>query len=102
MRRAGAYLPDGVTARLQWCWTHLWRDVQALADSSDGKSEQLGHALLRPTKELFRHWSRYRDGTITRAKFGEVRQPIRRDLDALLQRCAFSRSAHLRGMSGPL
>jgi len=49
--------------RLQWCWAHLKRDFQALADSGDGVVKRLGHDLLRPTRELFHQWSRCRDGT---------------------------------------
>ena len=52
---------------LQWCWAHLKRDFQALADSEDRVVKRLGHDLLRPTRELFRQWSRCRDGTISRA-----------------------------------
>jgi len=100
--RAKAYFPVGATGRLQWCWAHLRRDFQALADSRDGKAKHLGHALLRPTKELFRHWSRCRDGTITRAEFVEAMQPIRCEVDGLLLRGAFSRNAKLRGMCDPL
>jgi len=40
--------------RLQWCWAHLARDFQALADSEYGVVKRLGHDLLRPTRELFR------------------------------------------------
>src|SRR5215471_3457130 len=54
--------------RLQWCWAHLKRDFQALADSADPVVKRLGHDLLRPTRELFRQWSRCRDGTLTRAE----------------------------------
>ena len=100
--RAKAYLPVGATGRLQWCWAHLKRDFQALIDSSDGQVKCLGHALMRPTKELFRHWSRCRDGTIARAEFAEAMQPIRREVDALLLRGAFSGNARLVGMCDPL
>src|SRR6201996_1514603 len=44
--------------RLQWCWAHLKRDFQALADSDDPVVKRLGHDLLRPTRELFRQWAR--------------------------------------------
>ncbi len=100
--RAKAYYPVGGTGRLQWCWAHLKRDFQALIDSGDGQAQRLGHDLMRPTKELFRHWSRCRDGTITRATFKELMQPIRREVDALLLRGAFAGSAKLQGMCEPL
>jgi transposase len=100
--RAKAYFPVGGTGRLQWCWAHLKRDFQALIDSSDGQLKRLGHDLMRPTKELFRHWSRCRDGTIARAQFEQLMQPIRQEVDALLLRAAFSGNARLFGMCEPL
>jgi transposase len=96
--RAKAYFPVGATGRLQWCWAHLKRDFQALIDSGDGQVKRLGHDLMRPTKELFRHWSRCRDGTMTRAQFERRMPPIRREVDALLLRAVFSGNARLVGM----
>jgi len=84
--------------RLQWCWAHLKRDFQALIDSDDAKERRLGHDLMRPTRKLFRHWARYRDGTITRAGFQRLMTPIRREIDALLLRGVFSGHARLQGM----
>src|SRR5215472_12055414 len=72
--------------RLQWCWAHLARDSQALADSEDGVVKRLGRDLMRPTKELFRHWSRCRDGTITRRGFERLMPPIRQEIESLLLR----------------
>jgi len=84
--------------RLQWCWAHLKRDFQALIDSEDGQAKRLGHDLMRSTRELFRHWARCRDGTITRTGFVRLMQPIRREVDALLLRGAFSGNARFVGM----
>jgi len=84
--------------RLQWCWAHLKRDFQALIDDSDHQVKRLGHDLMRPTKELFRHWSRCRDGTITRRGFERLMQPIRSEIDSLLVRGAFSANPRLTGM----
>jgi transposase len=96
--RAKAYFAVGAIGRLQWCWAHLKRDFQALIDSADPQVKRLGHDLMRPTKELFRHWSRCRDGTMTRAKFVAAMQPVRREVDALLLRGAFSGHERLVGM----
>lgn len=84
--------------RLQWCWAHVKRDFQALIDSEDHQVKRLGHDLMRPTKELFRHWSRCRDGTITRRGFERLMQPIRRRIDSLLLRGATSGNPRLTGM----
>lgn len=88
--------------RLQWCWAHLKRDFQALIDSSDGQVKRLGHDLMRPTRELFRLWARYRDGALSRVRWRCLMRPIRRRVDALLLRGAYGASARLRGMCGPL
>jgi transposase len=85
-------------SRLQWCWAHLQRDFQALIDSDDPQVKRLGHDLMRPTRELFKHWARYRDGTITRRGFQRLMQPIRHRVEALLLRGEFSGNARLYGM----
>ena len=84
--------------RLQWCWAHLKRDFQSLMDDADHQVKRLGQDLMRPTKELFRHWSRCRDGTITRAGFQRLMQPIRREIESLLLRGLFSGNPRLTGM----
>jgi transposase len=84
--------------RLQWCWAHLARDFQALADSKDGVVRRLGHDLLRPTRELFRQWSRCRDGTISRAELKGILEPVRRVVEGLLLRGLFSGHPRLVGM----
>ena len=84
--------------RLQWCWAHLKRDFQALVEHPDPQVKRLGRDLMRPTKELFRQWSRCRDGTITRRGFQRLMQPIRREIDGLLLRGVFSGNPRLIGM----
>ena len=72
--------------RPQWCWAHLKRDFQALVDHPDHQLKRLGRDLMRPTKELFRLWSRCRDGTLTRRGFERLMPPIRREIESLLLR----------------
>lgn len=90
------------TGKLQWCWAHLKRDFQALIDHSDGQVNRLGHDLMRCTRELFRHWSRCRDGTISRAEMLRLVQPIRQEIEGLLLRGAFSGNKKLKGMCNGL
>lgn len=90
--------PDVPGHRLQWCWAHLKRDFQALIDHSDHQVKRLGRDLMRPTKELFEAWARYRDGTITRRGFQRLMKPIRQEIDSLLLRGAFSGNPRLIGM----
>jgi transposase len=84
--------------QLQWCWAHLKRDFQALADSDDGVVKRLGHDLLRPTRELFRLWSRCRDGTLSRAGLRRGLAPIRWKVEGLLLRGLFSGHPAIVGM----
>ncbi len=56
---------------------------------------------MRPTRELFRHWARCRDGTITRTGMLRLMRPIRQKIDALLLRGAFSGNSKLVGMCEP-
>ena len=57
---------------------------------------------MRPTKEMFLHWSRCRDGTMTRVEFLRLMQPVRKKIDSLLLRGVFSGNAKLIGMCKPL
>ena len=88
--------------RPQWCWAHLKRDFQALIDHPDHQVKRLGRDLMRPTKELFRHWARCRDGTITRTGMLRLMRPIRQEIDSLLLRGVFSGNSKLIGMCEPL
>jgi transposase len=88
--------------RPQWCWAHLKRDFQALIDHPDHQVKRLGRDLMCPTRELFRHWARCRDGTITRVEMLRLMQPIRQEIDRLLLRGVFSANSKLVGMCEPL
>lgn len=88
--------------RPQWCWAHLKRDFQALIDHPDHQVKRLGHDLMRPTRLLFRHGARCRDGTITRTGLVRLMRPIREEIDGLLLRGVFSGNSKLIGMCEPL
>ena len=87
--------------RPQWCWAHLKRDFQALIDHVDQQVKRPGRDLMRPSQQLFRHWSRCRDGTITRRGFERPMQPIRQEIDGLLLRGVFTGNRKLAGVSEP-
>lgn len=84
--------------RLQWCWAHLKRDFQALVDHPDHQVKRLGRDLMGPTRELFRLWARYRDGTITRTGLKRRMHPIRQEVESLLLRGECSGNPRLSGM----
>jgi transposase len=93
--RARMYLS---LSRLQWCWAHLKRDFQALIDSGDNQAKRLGHDLMRPTREMFRLWARYRDGTLTRRGWKRLMGPVRQEINDFLLRGVFSGNPRLVGM----
>jgi transposase len=93
--RAKMYWQEG---KLQWCWAHLKRDFQALIDHPDGQVKRLGHDLMCCTRELFRNWSRCRDGTITRVGMQRLMHPIRQQVEGFLLRGMFSGNAEIVGM----
>jgi transposase len=93
--RAKMYWQHG---KLQWCWAHLKRDFQALIDHPDSQVKRLGHDLMRCTRELFRHWSRCRDGTITRTGMLRLMRPIRQQVEGFLLRGMFSGNPEIAGM----
>ena len=93
--RAKMYWRNG---KLQWCWAHLKRDFQALVDHPDRQVSRLGHDLMRPTRELFRHWSWCRDGTITRTGMLRLLRPVRQKAEGFLLRGMFSGNPTISGM----
>jgi transposase len=88
--------------KLQWCWAHLKRDFQALIDTGDPQAQHLGRGLMACVRELFRLWARYRDGTLTRVGCRRWMQPVRKKVDALLLRGAYSSNALLTCMCDEL
>ncbi len=70
--------------RRQLCWAHLKRDFQAISERK-GSSSIIGAGLLEQTKQLFDHWYRVRDGTLSRSDFIKVTKPIRDETSRLLR-----------------
>jgi transposase len=87
---------DGKT--LQWCWSHLKRDIQKLIDNPDGQVKRLGYDLRREQKGLFELWHRYKNGELSWVQFQKQSQPICRQFDALILRGVFSGNNKLMGM----
>lgn len=88
--------------RLQWCWAHLKRDFQALIDHQDPQVRRLGHDLMRQVRLMFDTWWRYKDGKIPWAAFQAEMTPIRKKVNSLLLRGAYSGHARLVGMCSEL
>ena len=84
--------------RLQWCWAHLKRDVQALVEHHDSQVKRLGIDLKRQVGIMFSIWHRYKSGSISWKTFRSEMQPVRHEVNALLLRGMFSGNKRLKGM----
>jgi len=80
-------------SRWQVCWAHLKRDFTAMAERS-GVSREIGEALLRRQRRLFRWWHRVRDGTLARPDFIELVNPLRAGFKAELEAATALPMAH--------
>jgi transposase len=79
--RAYDWLPG---RRRQVCWAHLARDFQAMAERG-GESQEIGEALLRQVKRLFKLWHKARDGDLARERLAASMKSVRRSVRQLLQ-----------------
>lgn len=88
--------------RLQWCWSHLKRDIQKLIDSSDKQVKRLGHDLMRQQRLLFEQWRSYKQTEIGWRAFRRSIAPVRKEFESLLLRGKFSGNASLIGICAEL
>jgi hypothetical protein len=68
----------------QVCWAHLKRDFHALVDRG-GESQVIGQMLLARLDQLFGFWHHFRDGTMSRIDLQVDVQPIRTQVEDLLE-----------------
>ena len=71
--------------RRQICWTHVTRDLTAIAERS-GASVEFGAELLELQRQLFAHWHRYKEGTIDWPNPQQACGPIRQAFESTPQR----------------
>jgi transposase len=82
--------------RLQWCWSHLRRDFQAMIDR--GKPGQaIGESLLEQSNMLFHLWHQLGEGKLSRTPFQAAMKPVREAVKRLLQRGKKSRCSKTAG-----
>ena len=81
--------------RLQWCWSHLRRDFQAMIDR-DNAGKIIGERLLQESNTLFHLWHRQGEGKLSRTCFQTLMKPVRESVRGILQRgksCGCSKTA---------
>ena len=68
----------------QLCWSHLLRDFEAIR-GREGRSEEIGEALLKQAHQMVEWWHRVREGTLKRSTFRSYMTPLRREVERLLK-----------------
>jgi transposase len=81
---------------LQWCWSHLIRDIQAMIDSGVSDRVFLGRKLDEQTKAMFHNWHRYKSGEMRWKEFQEQTLPIAGKFKELLYQGGGSHDRKLR------
>ncbi|HBG33917.1 MAG TPA: IS66 family transposase [Holosporales bacterium] len=81
----------------QICWAHLLRDFRKISERR-GLSKRLGKDLLELTHEMFSHWNKVRDGTLSRMQFQELMKPIRIHVEDLLTQGTQCKHNKTKGM----
>ena len=82
--------------RLQWCWSHLRRDFQAMIDrGKPGKA--IGERLLEQSNRLFHLWHEFRQGKRSRAELQEAMKPVREAVRLALEAGKKGRCSKTKG-----
>lgn len=102
-RVRGVLVSDRATAlkfwvmkRRQICWAHLTRKFVSFSER-DGPAGKIGKELLEYTSLLFAYWDQFKQGQLTRETLLARMAPVRRQVEALLER---AKAAQLRDLSG--
>ena len=70
-------------ARRQICWAHLIRDLTKISERN-GRSAEIGNAILDYVEEMFKLWHRYKKGNNNRWWLRRKMEPICESIEALL------------------
>jgi transposase len=102
-KRIGTLVSDRASALYFWamesrqiCWAHLLRRFVAFSER-DGPTGEHGRRLLEYTGLVFEYWHAYKDRHLSRTTLVERMRPIRRDLEAALEKAA---ELGIKGLSG--
>lgn len=102
-KRRGVLVSDRATALKFWvmrmrqvCWAHFLRKFIAFSERV-GPAGVVGRELVDYVGIIFANWSELKDGKLTRAQFRERMAPVRKHVEAALERAA---AAKFPGVSG--
>jgi transposase len=90
--KLGILVSDRATALNFWamklrqiCWAHLLRKAVSFSER-DGPAGTYGRELLGYIKVIFGYWYELKAGKLSRDKFRELMAPVRKHVEALLER----------------
>ena len=102
-KQRGLLVSDRATALKFWvmrmrqvCWAHFLRKFISFSER-DGPAGAFGRELIDYVGIIFANWNELKDGKLTRAEFQERMAPVRKHVEAALERAA---AAKIRGVSG--
>jgi transposase len=81
---------------VQWCWSHLIRDIQAMIDSGVPDRVYIGKQLDSQAKSMFRNWHRYKTGELIWENFQIETVSIAKRFNELLYQGGGSHDRKLR------
>lgn len=99
----GTLVSDRATALTFWamehrqiCWAHLLRKFVSFSER-DGRGGVIGRELLDYVGVIFEYWDNVKTGKLSRADFRARMAPVRKNVEAALQRAV---AAKLKSVSG--
>ena len=101
--RLGILVSDRATALNFWamelrqvCWAHLLRKAISFSERA-GRAGALGRELLDYIAIMFAYWEDLKAGKLTRDQFREHMAPLRKQVEAALERAVAAKLAHVSG-----
>jgi transposase len=102
-KKLGILVSDRATALKFWamemrqiCWAHLLRKAISFSER-DGPAGSIGRELLDYIRIMFRHWYQLKAGNSSRDAFRGLMAPVRKHVEALLERAVAAKLLHVSG-----
>ena len=102
-RKLGILVSDRATALNFWamelrqiCWAHLLRKAISFSERA-GRAGALGRELLDYIAIMFAYWEDLKVGKLSRDQFREHMAPLRKQVEAVLQRAVAAKLAQVSG-----
>jgi transposase len=102
-RKLGILVSDRATALNFWamelrqiCWAHLLRKGISFSERA-GRAGEFGRELLDYIAIMFAYWDDLKAGKLSRDQFREHMAPLRKQVEAVLERAVAAKLTHVSG-----